>query len=46
MSGAGLDRREVLGKLFPDPARYLMVAGLAGSAAPTPSVSPRKEPAW
>ncbi|MDE0058309.1 MAG: thiamine pyrophosphate-dependent enzyme [Defluviicoccus sp.] len=32
MTGVGLDRREVLGALFPDPTRYLMVAGLAGSA--------------
>ena len=27
-----LDRRDVLGALFPDPGAYLMVAGLAGSA--------------
>ena len=32
MSEPALDRREVLAALFPDPARYLMVAGLAGSA--------------
>ena len=32
MTGPALDRREVLGVLFPDPGAYLMVAGLAGSA--------------
>ena len=32
MTQPALDRREVLGTLFPDPAAYLMVAGLAGSA--------------
>ena len=31
MTEPALDRREVLGTLFPDPAEYLMVAGLAGS---------------
>ena len=32
MTEPSLDRREVLGALFPDPGEYLMVAGLAGSA--------------
>ncbi len=32
MTEPSLDRREVLGALFPDPGDYLMVAGLAGSA--------------
>ena len=32
MTEPTLDRREVLGALFPDPGEYLMVAGLAGSA--------------
>ena len=30
-----LDRRDVLAELFPDPERYLLVAGLAGSAKDT-----------
>ena len=32
MTASALDRREVLAGLFPDPERYLLVAGLAGSA--------------
>ena len=32
MTESTLDRREVLARLFPEPDRYLMVAGLAGSA--------------
>ena len=32
MTEPALDRRDVLAALFPDPASYLMVAGLAGSA--------------
>ena len=30
-----LDRRDVLAELFPNPERYLLVAGLAGSAKDT-----------
>ncbi len=32
MAEPTLDRRDVLARLFPDPGRYLLVAGLAGSA--------------
>ena len=32
MNEATLDRREVLASLFPNPDRYLLVAGLAGTA--------------
>ncbi len=32
MTELSLDRRQVLERLFPDPAAYLMVAGLAGAA--------------
>jgi phosphonopyruvate decarboxylase len=32
MMESSLDRRDVLARLFPDPDRYLLVAGLAGAA--------------
>ncbi len=32
MTESTLDRREVLARLFPEPDRYLLVAGLAGAA--------------
>ena len=32
MTDSTLDRREILAGLFPDPERYLLVAGLAGAA--------------
>jgi phosphonopyruvate decarboxylase len=32
MTESSLDRRDVLARLFPDPDRYLLVAGLAGTA--------------
>ena len=35
MEQSNLDRRDVLAALFPDPDRYLLVAGLAGAARDT-----------
>jgi len=32
MTEASLDRRDIMGRLFPDPDRYLFVTGLAGAA--------------
>lgn len=39
MTQPTLDRRDVLGTLFPDPGEYLMVAGLAGSARDTAALT-------
>ena len=39
MTEPSLDRREVLGPLFPDAGEYLMVAGLAGSARDTAALT-------
>ena len=39
MTQPTLDRRDVLGTLFPDPGAYLMVAGLAGSARDTAALT-------